>query len=223
VPGRLVGEETGMHITSHITRSVQAERSAREILGGRHPLALVVGGIHVVAEQSAVVAALLSASVVAELKGLPGALAFVAAAAVVQAALGCRLALLLLRRHECVRELIVEGRADLPLAAVRRERDALLDPAHRADLARWLDAIAEECAHPGPPLPWTAPLFRTEVVAGASAELADISRLLRGAGARARGIAMLETLLTDGRSPLYGADVGALREELHRIRFILGS
>jgi hypothetical protein len=126
------------------------------------------------------------------------------------------------RRHTCVRELIVEGHADLPLVAVQRERASLLDPAHREDLARWLDAIRHECAHPAPPLPWTCPLFRTEVVAGVGGELADISRLLRGGGTGARGIAMLEALLTDGGSPLYGADVGALREELHRIRFILG-
>jgi hypothetical protein len=211
-----------MHITSHITRSVQAERSAREFLGRRHPLARVLTRIHIVAEQSGVVAALLSASVVAQVKGVPGALGFVVAAAVVQVALGCDLALLVLRRHECVRGLIVEGHADLPLAAVQRERAALLDPAHREDLARWLDAIRHECEHPVPRLPWTSPLFRTEVVAGATAELADISRVLRADGAGARGIAMLETLLTDGGSALYGADAGALREELHRIRFILG-
>jgi hypothetical protein len=36
-----------------------------------------------------------------------------------------------------------------------------------------------------------------------------------------RGIAKAERLLGDGCSALYGHDAEALREELHRIRFLL--
>jgi hypothetical protein len=60
------------------------------------------------------------------------------------------------------------------------------------------------------------------VVAAVTGELGEIARLLRSGEAAVRGVAMLERLLTDGASALYGEDVRTLREELHRIRFILG-
>ena len=56
-------------------------------------------------------------------------------------------------------------------------------------------------------------------------DVRGIAHLLRGATVpRVRGVALCESLLTDGAgSPLYGNDVEALRRELGRIRFSLAA
>jgi hypothetical protein len=63
--------------------------SADALLGADHPLARVLERRRALLEQSLAVAAVLSASVVALADGLPVALAFVIAAAIVQSALVC--------------------------------------------------------------------------------------------------------------------------------------
>ena len=47
--------------------------------------------------------------------------------------------------------------------------------------------------------------------------------LLRTEGVSARGVARAERLVERAVSPLYGQDVGALREELRRVRDLLGN
>jgi hypothetical protein len=44
-----------------------------------------------------------------------------------------------------------------------------------------------------------------------------------GVGLDVRGVALLDRLITSGTSPLYGSQVGPLRDELGRIRNLLGS
>jgi hypothetical protein len=53
-------------------------------------------------------------------------------------------------------------------------------------------------------------------------ELRAVVALLRQGSASARGVALAERLLTDGGSALYGHDLVALREELGRLRYLLG-
>ena len=57
----------------------------------------------------------------------------------------------------------------------------------------------------------------------AAGELRDVIGLLRAEGVSARGVARAERLVERAVSPLYGQDVGALREELRRVRDLLGN
>jgi hypothetical protein len=175
----------------------------------------------VAVERSCVVCGIACVSAVAHLEGAHGALAYLLAAVAVQAALACDLALLAGRRSLCARDLIVEGRADLPLPVVQRERTRLLDPARRAALADALEQIRRTAVRLVPGPPDARPLFHPRVVAAVDPQLAVVARVLRTEGAGVRGIAMVQRLLTDGASPLYGESPGALCEELRRIMFRL--
>lgn len=211
-----------MHIASRATHPLQSDRRARVLLGSDHPLVRVLHRTVVAVERSYVVSGLLAGSAVVWLEGVHGALAFLLASAVVQIALACDVAALVSRRRECARDLIIEGRGDLPLEAVQRECRRLEDPAYREDLAHGLDIIRDAAAHPVSWPPAARPLFRVDVVAAVDRELAEVAVRLRGERAGVRGVAMLERLVTDGTSPLYGDRTRPLREELHRISFLLG-
>jgi hypothetical protein len=121
-----------------------------------------------------------------------------------------------------VLELIVQGRGDLPLRAIACERRRLLDRGHQQHLAAWLDAIRNEAKHPIPARR-ARPICSVRVIAAAAPDLATIAELLRSEDAGLRGVAATQRLLVDGTSSLYGQDENRLCEELHRIRFLLGS
>jgi hypothetical protein len=211
-----------MHMTSRVTTSLQADRSARALLGEHHPLARAMHRTSVAVERSCVVCGTACVSVGALLEGAHGALAYLLASAVVLAVLSCELAFLASRRTACAREVIIEGLVDVPLAVVQRERDRLVDRAHWAELANHVEAMREEGRRPGGRLPMGHPVFSRRVIAAVDPELEVLARRLRTESVSVRGIAMAERLLTDGCSPLYGTSVGELREELHRIMFSLG-
>jgi hypothetical protein len=75
----------------------------------------------------------------------------------------------------------------------------------------------EAARRPGP----VRPLFNRRVVAEVAPELATIAALLRRDHTGEQGVAMIERLVVDGGSPLYRDDVEALREELHRVHYLL--
>ncbi len=121
---------------------------ACDLLGAGHPLVHVTDDIRVMAEQSIVVATMLAAGLSAVLAGVSEAGAVVVAALLVQVAVTWRLVLRASARRDLVLDLIVDGREDLPLRSVARERRRLLDRRHRVLLARALDALREEAAIP---------------------------------------------------------------------------
>lgn len=59
------------------------------------------------------------------------------------------------------------------------------------------------------------------MVRAVAAQLHAIAVLLQDIDAPARGIAPVEWLITASGSPLYGTDVGRLREGLARARYFL--
>lgn len=145
------------------------------------------------------------------------------AAVVVEAALALQIASLRFLARERARDLIIEGRADLPIDVVRRERRRLLDRDHCDDVAGWLErtwTVAERSLRspfePRPP-------FDVAVIAAGRDDLAEISARLRQDAPGVRGVALVERLLIEGGSPLHGDNVTALRQELRRIRFMLGA
>ncbi|MGN6168869.1 MAG: hypothetical protein ACTHQQ_11980 [Solirubrobacteraceae bacterium] len=68
----------------------------------------------------------------------------------------------------------------------------------------------------------TPPLLNARVITTVTEELLTIASCLQTASASARGVAGVERLLTYASSPLYGLQVEPLREELLRLRNLLG-
>lgn len=172
-------------------------------------------------QQSLTVGALLSASSIALVQGVSVALSFAVAAAAVLPVFGCGAAVAAWNKRERALELIIDGRGNLSLEIVRREPRRLLDPDHRAALARSLDGIQVEAEDPVHRRPLTTPVFSARAIAAVASDLTDIATRLGDDHAGPRGVAMTRRLLFDGTSPLYGEDVCLLQEELHRIRFHL--
>jgi hypothetical protein len=102
------------------------------------------------------------------------------AAVAVLAALLARMAVLVAATNRRAIELIAQGRGDLPVAAVARARQRLLDPAQRESLARALDVIRAEASRPPSECHRIAPLYRVPVVRAVSPELGEVARLVRG-------------------------------------------
>jgi hypothetical protein len=210
-----------VQLTSRLSHPLNGVASARSLLGADHPLARVSERLGVLRDQSLAVGAVLFASLVALMAGEAAASWVVIAATVVQAALAFASALLAQTRHDCVLDVILDGRGGLPLVAVQRQRRRLIDPAHRAFLARWLDGLRHDAQRPIPRVPAARPVYSVGVIAAVAPDLQQIAKLLHSNHAGLRGIALTERLLRDGTSPLYGQDVELLRQELHRIRLLL--
>jgi hypothetical protein len=140
----------------------------------------------------------------------------------VLAALLARLGVLVAASNRRAVELIAQGRGELPVEAVVRVRQRLLDPGQRECLARALDVICAEAGRPPCECHPIPPLYRVPVVRAVSSDLGEVARLVRRGGGL-RGLAATEQLVTDGCSPLYGDSEAALRQELGRIRFLLAT
>jgi len=138
-------------------------------------------------------------------------------ATAVEAVLVCAVAISTSRTRDRVVELIAAGREDLPLLAIARERRRLLDRGCREALAARIDHVMQSAARPAA---WP---LHVPTVAQVEPQLDELASLLRDGHGDARSVAMIERLLVEGTSPLYGRDTLALSEQLHRIRFYLGS
>jgi hypothetical protein len=125
-----------------------------------------------------------------------------------------------LRRHAL--KLILEGRENIPVAAVEEQRRRLLDGRHRTMLATSFETLADDSVSPGS---WpSASAFHRATVAAVADELREVGSLLRSRPSRARGVALAREVLTDGtQSPLYRGEVETSCHELRRIRFLLQS
>jgi hypothetical protein len=210
-----------MQLTSRLAHSPQTHRSAREFLGADHPLVRVMERASGAVLQSVVV--VLAGGGAGWVGGQHVASEVTVAAAMVEAGLLLRLANLrwLVRERAC--DLIIQGRADLPLDPVRRQRRRLLDRAHREDLADWLDRTWMLAERSVGSRYEPAPFGSSRVIVAVRSELAEIAARLREDAPGVRGVALVERLLSEGGSALHGGSVSALRQELRRIRFMLGA
>jgi hypothetical protein len=82
--------------------------------------------------------------------------------------------------------------------------------------------MRNEAVHPAPSACRVPPIFSVIAIRGVAPELTAIAARLRSEHADLRGVAAAERMLLDGTSPLYRDDVDGLREELHRVRYLLG-
>jgi hypothetical protein len=156
-------------------------------------------------------------------RGEAWATALMVSATVVLLGLVLVLALLLQSRRDRSLDVIIEGRETEPIAVVQRERNRLRAPRTRRRVAHTTETMISMAMKP--PIscvPSARPLFNVAVVASAADDLRVICRLLRADHASARGVALVERLISDTTSPFYGNEAGLLREELHRIQRALG-
>jgi hypothetical protein len=194
-------------------------QDALVLLGPDQPLACAEARMEVLWRQATVVGVLLLALGIAAIAGA-AVLPAVIAAAVVDATLLARLALVEGDRRGSARDLIAAGRADLPVAAVQRERARLVDARHVAGLRGSLDDLRREAAAPHRGRPRARPLHIPSTIRRVDRELGSVITLLREPCPDLAVVARVEGLLSSPSSPLYGDDTTRLRDELLRIAFL---
>jgi hypothetical protein len=188
------------------------------ILGRGHPLVRVVDAVQVAIRQWTVAAVILLGSGVALVDGRTWGAPLAVAAAIVLAILTIVVLSLRQRRRDLAIDLIIDGREDIPIPAVRHEYERLTSKRTRQALTRTFEGIVEDVTRPPRlQLRGSQPLYHRTVVARASPELQSIAGLLKIDASSARGIARAERVITGATSPLYGCDPRALREELRHV------
>jgi hypothetical protein len=120
-------------------------------------------------------------------------------------------------------DLILAGDEDLPLDELEPIRRRLSDPRGRARLASSLERCLRNAERWHEIAPHMRPVGNMRLLLPYQDDVREIARLLRVRTLpRVRGVALCESLLTDGvSSPLYRDDGEALRRELGRIRYAL--
>jgi hypothetical protein len=194
---------------------------AEVLVGASHPLVGVVHGLKTARDQVLVVAAIQMVAAILLYEKAPFAVPLVIAGGVVQATLGCRLAVLRSRKRDACRELIIRGGDWLPLAAVERESRRLRSVRRQARFARGLEEIADIADRRRFQSPGAAVVCHVRVLRPVVPQLREIACLLLSGGAAVRGVALVEWLLIFGDSPLYGTQVEPLRQDLGRARYLL--
>ena len=201
-------------------------RAVRHGVGLRsdHPLLRATEAVHYMGRQWVHVAAVLTGGVIARIEGREWAGPVACSAASVLLILTVLLAAHKQRERDCATELVLEGHEAIPIVAVQRQRRRLLSGQTRNGLAGNLEDLIRQAASPSRVQMRVTPLpFEPRVVRLVAGELRDVIGLLRAEEVSARGVARAERLVERAVSPLYGRDVGALREELCRVRDLLGN
>jgi len=192
--------------------------SATEILGANHPLVRVVDLRRDMRRQSLATVVAVVIGMVGLAFGTRWGLPLLIAAALIQLVLAAGIALLAQLQHERALDLIIEGLDGLPLPALERERRRLQRPRRRASLAHALEDLVRTAERWPTLLPSARPVFDPRQIRAVSAQLRAIAALLRSSAVDARGLALVERLLTSGASPLYDREPAELRRALERIR-----
>ena len=193
-------------------------RSASDVLGSDHPLARATEALDSVVRQWLAVAAILVGSIIGLIVGRAWAAALAASATVVLLGLTAIAAACKQSQRDRALALILEGRDSVPVAVVQRQRRRLLDPRTRTTLARNLAVMIDQSSpRRGLSACRITPLFERAVIRAVADDLRAVVRLLGSGDAPVRGVALVEHLLTDVFSPLYGNEVEPLREELRRV------
>jgi hypothetical protein len=199
-------------------------KAAERVLGPDHPLARALSFQHTLAIQSLVasIAVLLAvAGVVWRIDLAP-----VAVAAACSVALALGVAVLCTRQvtRDRAQTLIAKGDDGIVLQVVRKERRRLATLKVREELARSLEHLLRDAQLWHRMTPLSRPLPGVRCLRHAASEVVDVTAALRAEHVRVRGVALTARLLIDGHaSPLYAGEPDLLREELNRIRFLLGA
>jgi hypothetical protein len=197
------------------------DRAAAEArLGLTHPLVGLLASSQTSVEQLwaiAAVALIGSALLLAEARSI---LALLIGAGAAESLLIARWVIRRVAVRDVCLDLIIEGRGDSDVRVLDGERCRLAEPRHRARLARSITSLVQAAERP-PARPRARPMFSVRVIRGVAPELRAIAEQLRAAAPAVQGVALIERLLHDGASPLYGSEVEPLRRELGRARYLL--
>jgi hypothetical protein len=200
-------------------RGQEAGQSARAVLGATHPLSRATEAVTGVTRQWLTCAAILAGSIIAQLEGRHWAAILAASSTLTLAALTVLLLMLKQRVSDRAIDLIAEGHETLPIATVQRHRRRLLAQRGRKTLAKTLETMVGQATSPPKIMTRaTRPLFDIRVIAAVAPDLRTVISLLRTSNPPARGVAMIDRLITDGHSPFYGYQVTPLRDELEHVR-----
>jgi hypothetical protein len=209
-----------VHVAPLISRSLDEISLAESLLGRDDALVEALDRQAVAMAQLWAVIAVLVVSVVgvvADERALP----LLITSAVVAIGFGCRTAMRTFDRRERVLDLVIGGRGDVPLAVVRRERARLLDPCRRETLAHSYESLGDEPSASGRVPCRASVVVAPIVVAKVRPELALIAALLRDDAPSVRGVAAAQRLICAGTSSLFGDDHEVLRQDLHRVAYLL--
>lgn len=197
-------------------------RSAGIVLGWGHPLTRGVDAVGCVSKQWLTCAALMVGAVIARIEGDVSAVAVALSAGLVLLTLTVVVLALRRRVRDEAIHLIAEGHEALPIAVVQRQRQPLLSPRTRDTFARTLEMMLRQALRPPRIMTRGArPLFSVLVIGSVAPDLRALISVLRTENASAKGVGLLERLITHGDSPLYGREAAVLREELRRVRSAL--
>jgi hypothetical protein len=208
---------------SNMGHAFEEAAPAAKLLGAEHPFVRALDLSRVLARQSLATASAFAVGAVSLLCGAGWALPVLVVAGAVQLVLAAGLALVVALARDRARDLIAEGREHLPLLLLARRRRRLLDHRRREGLARAFEGVVATAERWPRILRTARPVFNVRLVRQVVPELHEIAALLRLVNRSARGVALSERLLTNGASPLYGAEIDELRSELRRIREALRS
>jgi hypothetical protein len=197
------------------------DRAAAEArLGLTHPLVGVIASLQTSVEQvwtAAAVALIGSALLLAAGRSI---LALLIGAGAAEILLVARSMIRRVAVRDVCLDLIIEGCGDADVRVLEGERCRLAEPRHRARLARSITGLVQAAERPSA-RPRARPVFSVRVVRSVGPELRAIAEGLCSGVPAVRGVALIDRLLHNGASPLYGSEVEPLRRELGRARYLL--
>jgi hypothetical protein len=197
-------------------------REAESVLGRGHRLTRAVSNQHTLALQSVVATLAIAIGALGLLADVRHARLVLGIAVAVGVAFVLMWAVARKIARERAHDLIAAGDDRVLLSIVARERRRLGSRKERERLARSLEALHRDALRWNEILPQFRPPDGVVQLRHAGRELDGLIRALRRDRIRVQGVALTARLLSDGyESPLYGNELGPLREELNRIRFLL--
>jgi hypothetical protein len=203
--------------------SGEDERAATAVLGSEHVLSRMLARRRTLSRQILVTSLSLLLAAAGVTLGVGDAPIVLGAAAAVELALLLAALFVRLRTRDVVQELIAAGNdAAFALPVVQAEGRRLVSRREREHFARSLERLLRDAQRWHRIFPAYRPPDGTQFLRFVPDEVCEVVRLLRAESAHVRGVALTARLLMDGgASPLYAGNVGRLREELNRIRYLL--
>ena len=200
------------------------KHAAESVLGRDHRLTHALSNLHTLTLQTIVATLAVVGGALALLAHLRHAgLALGVAAAVTLAFV---LAWIVANRiaRERAEELIAAGNDSVVLPVIGRARRRLASRRQREALAHSLDALRRDALRWYEIIPQFRPPHGVQQLRHVSSEVEALATALRHDRVRVQGVALTARFLSDVyASPLYGNELGPLREELNRIRYLLES
>jgi hypothetical protein len=199
---------------------VRDRASAKAELGQDHPLVGLLASLQTSVEQMWAIAVAATIGSAIQLSAARSPLALLVGAGAAEVIPIARWETLRVAVRDACLGLLTEGRGGAHIRVLERERCRLVEPRHLATLARSIALLVQDAERP-PIRPRARLVFDVRVVRSVAPELRAIAERLLAPAPAVQGVALVERLLRNGGSPLYGSEVEQLRRELGRARYLL--